>query len=145
MIQFHATTICAVRRGPDDIAIGGDGQVTMGESTIMKNGARKVRQIYKNKCQLMLDEMKKYFHPDVQYTIPTGGMFIWVTLPEHIDMQNFVQAALKQNVAVVPGNAFLDDDTKECHSFRMNFSTPTDEKIKQGVKILGDLTYSMNK
>ena len=48
MIQFHATTICAVRRGPDDIAIGGDGQVTMGESTIMKNGARKVRKIYKN-------------------------------------------------------------------------------------------------
>ena len=48
MIQFHATTICAVRRGPDDIAIGGDGQVPMGESTIMKNGARKVRKIYKN-------------------------------------------------------------------------------------------------
>ena len=29
MVEFHATTICAVRRGPDDIAIGGDGQVTM--------------------------------------------------------------------------------------------------------------------
>ena len=42
MIEFHATTICAVRRGPDDICIGGDGQVTMGEHTIMKNGAKKV-------------------------------------------------------------------------------------------------------
>ncbi len=48
MIEFHATTICAVRRGPDDVCIGGDGQVTMGESTIMKNGAKKVRKIYKN-------------------------------------------------------------------------------------------------
>lgn len=48
MIEFHATTICAVRRGPDDICIGGDGQVTMGQSTIMKNGAKKVRKIYKN-------------------------------------------------------------------------------------------------
>ena len=48
MIEFHATTICAVRRGPDDICIGGDGQVTMGESTIMKNGAKKVRKIFKN-------------------------------------------------------------------------------------------------
>ena len=46
MVQFHATTICAVRRGPDDIAIGGDGQVTMGETTIMKNGAKKVKKIY---------------------------------------------------------------------------------------------------
>ena len=48
MIEFHATTICAVRRGPDDVCIGGDGQVTMGESTIMKNGAKKVRKIFKN-------------------------------------------------------------------------------------------------
>lgn len=45
-MDFHATTICAVRRGPDDIAIGGDGQVTMGETAIMKNGAVKVKKIY---------------------------------------------------------------------------------------------------
>lgn len=45
-IKFHATTICAVRRGPDDVAIGGDGQVTMGETAIMKNGAKKVKKIY---------------------------------------------------------------------------------------------------
>ena len=48
MVQFHATTICAVRRGPDDICIGGDGQVTMGETAIMKNGAKKVKKIYKD-------------------------------------------------------------------------------------------------
>lgn len=48
MVQFHATTIVAVRRGPDDICIGGDGQVTMGETAIMKNGAKKVKKIYKN-------------------------------------------------------------------------------------------------
>jgi len=48
MVKFHATTICAVRRGPDDVCIGGDGQVTMGETAIMKNGAKKVRKIYKN-------------------------------------------------------------------------------------------------
>lgn len=46
-MEFHATTICAVRRGPDDVCIGGDGQVTMGETAIMKNGAKKVRKIYK--------------------------------------------------------------------------------------------------
>lgn len=47
MGQFHATTICAVKRG-DDVCIGGDGQVTMGETAIMKNGAKKVKKIYKN-------------------------------------------------------------------------------------------------
>ena len=48
MVEFHATTICAVRRGPDDIAIGGDGQVTMGQTAIMKNGAQKVKKLYNN-------------------------------------------------------------------------------------------------
>lgn len=48
MIEFHATTIVAVKRGPDDICIGGDGQVTMGQTAIMKATAKKVRKIYKN-------------------------------------------------------------------------------------------------
>ena len=45
-IEFHATTICAVRRPNGDICIGGDGQVTMGETTIIKNNAKKVKKIY---------------------------------------------------------------------------------------------------
>lgn len=48
MGQFHATTIVAVRRSEDDVCIGGDGQVTMGETSIMKQSAKKVRKIYKN-------------------------------------------------------------------------------------------------
>jgi len=47
MEQFHATTIVAVRRGPDDVCIGGDGQVTMGQNSVMKHKAKKVRKIYK--------------------------------------------------------------------------------------------------
>ena len=46
MINLHATTICAVRRNQTDVAIGGDGQVTMGETAIMKNGAIKVKKIF---------------------------------------------------------------------------------------------------
>lgn len=49
MVEFHATTICAVRRGPDDVCMAGDGQVTMGETAIMKMGAKKVSTIYKGK------------------------------------------------------------------------------------------------
>ena len=48
MKQFRATTIVAVRRGSDDVCIAGDGQVTMGETAIMKAGAKKVQKIYKD-------------------------------------------------------------------------------------------------
>ena len=49
MIKLHATTICCVRRSADDVAIGGDGQVTMGETAIMKNGSVKVKKIFRGK------------------------------------------------------------------------------------------------
>lgn len=49
MEKFHATTICAVRRSEDDICIGGDGQVTMGQSVVMKGTAKKIRKIYDGK------------------------------------------------------------------------------------------------
>lgn len=48
MEEFRATTIVLVRRSPDDVCIGGDGQVTMGEHYIMKSSAKKIRKIYKN-------------------------------------------------------------------------------------------------
>jgi ATP-dependent HslUV protease subunit HslV len=47
MEQFHGTTILCVRRG-NDVAIGGDGQVTLG-NIVMKGTARKVRKLYQNK------------------------------------------------------------------------------------------------
>ncbi len=46
--MFHATTIVAVRRSENDICIGGDGQVTMGQNAVMKRTAKKVRKIYKD-------------------------------------------------------------------------------------------------
>ncbi len=45
-MEFRGTTICAVRRSGEDVCIGGDGQITFGEHTIMKNGTKKVRKIY---------------------------------------------------------------------------------------------------
>ena len=54
-------------------------------------------------------------------------------------MPSFVKKAIEHKVAVVPGNAFYDDDNKHCQSFRMNFSMPSDEQIIKGVAILGAL------
>lgn len=50
-MKFMGTTICAVRRG-DQVAIAGDGQVTMGESTVFKSTAKKVRRIYNGQVVL---------------------------------------------------------------------------------------------
>jgi 2-aminoadipate transaminase len=104
---------------------------------------RGLRKLYKHKCDLMIGEMEKYFHPSVKYIKPTGGMFIWVTLPESMEVMSFINEALKRGVAVVPGSAFSIDDTATTHNIRLNFSTPSDQDIVKGIQILGKLTYEM--
>ena len=71
---------------------------------------------------------------------------VWLPnrLPDGADMPRFCQEAVKvHKVAVVPGNAFLTDEKEPCQAFRLNYSTPTDEEIVEGVKRLGALTRSM--
>lgn len=102
-----------------------------------------IQQIYKKKCGLMMGEIQKKFHPSVKITHPQGGLFILATLPQGVDMMAFCQEAVRRHVAVVPGNAFLADESQPCSSFRLNFSTPTDQQIMEGIFILGSLTYEM--
>lgn len=100
----------------------------------------RLRTIYRDKCALMVDGIEREFAPGVAHTSPEGGLFLWCTLPEGMDMMAFCQKAVANKVAVVPGVAFLTDESAPSRSFRMNFSTPSDEAIVEGVKRLGQLT-----
>ncbi len=103
-----------------------------------------LRGIYKRKCSLMLENMDKYFSEKVTYTRPEGGLFIWATLPEGSDMMGFCTKAVKDyKIAVVPGTAFMINESDNTNSFRLNFSTPPDEQIVKGIEILGGMTKDM--
>lgn len=103
-----------------------------------------IRKIYRHKCELMLSAMDENFSEKVTYTRPEGGLFIWATLPESADMNAFCKKAVAEyKVAVVPGNAFMINDTDKTSSFRLNYSTPTDEDIVKGCEILGKLTKEL--
>lgn len=99
-----------------------------------------LRVLYRKKRDLMLDSLAKYLHPAVTFTHPQGGLFIWCTLPDGGDMMAYAAEAIKRGVAVVPGTAFLADESASSQSFRVNFSTPSEEAIVKGCKILGDLS-----
>ncbi|BCI59997.1 PLP-dependent aminotransferase family protein [Solibaculum mannosilyticum] len=98
----------------------------------------KIRGIYRNKMGLMLDLMKQHLPGSVTWNEPEGGLFIWCTLPEGADMLGFCKEAVETyRVAVVPGTAFLTDESAPCSSFRLNFSTPTDQQLVEGMEKLG--------
>ena len=97
----------------------------------------RLQDIYRKKYTRMANALKANMPECVTYSQPQGGLFIWATIPDKYDMNAFCTEAVHQKVAVVPGNAFLSDENAVSHSFRLNFSTPTDEQIDRGTEILG--------
>lgn len=99
----------------------------------------KIREIYKHKLNLMCDCLDEYCKDFISYVKPQGGLFIWAKLPDDVDMTQYVNKLISKKVAVVPGTAFMIDDSKPCHYIRLNFSTPSDDDIIKGVKIMGEI------
>ena len=98
-----------------------------------------IRKIYRHKCNLMLECLEREMPECIKFTRPEGGLFIWGTLPERVDANAFIKAATARNVRIVPGATFNCDTEAPSQSFRLNYSTPSDEQIIAGVRVLGEL------
>lgn len=101
---------------------------------------RRICKIYKRKCDLMLDGLKKHCSTSCKILVPEGGMFIWVTLPEKVDINAVSDTAIKAGVGVVKSAAFTSDELHPGHAFRLNFSASEDEDIVKGIEIFGNIT-----
>src|SRR5690554_1675988 len=97
-----------------------------------------VRELYKRQCGYMLDAMEQHFPKTASWTKPEGGMFIWVTLPAHLDGSRLLERAIARNVAFVPGAPFYADHPKT-NTLRLSFVTVSEDRIRKGVQILGEL------
>lgn len=98
----------------------------------------KIKNVYKRRRDTMLNSIAKEFPEKIKYTIPDGGMFIWVELPVNIDANTIFKKALNKKVAFVPGDAFFaEDSVKNC--FRLNYATMSEERIEEGIRRLGEV------
>jgi 2-aminoadipate transaminase len=97
-----------------------------------------IRTLYGNQCQAMLAAMNQHFPAGVQWTRPEGGMFIWVTLPAHINAMELFDAAIVGKVAFVPGASFYAN-AAPTNTFRLSFVTVPPERIAVGIATLGRL------
>ena len=97
----------------------------------------KIRVLYKEKCEAMISCLEKNLPEGCSITHPQGGLFIWCKLPESIDANVFSKELIKNKVAVVPGSAFLTDESSQTSCIRLNYSMPTIEQIEKGTEILG--------
>lgn len=103
----------------------------------------KIRRLYKHKAELMLNALDKYMPSDVSFTRPQGGIFLWCSLPEGMKLSDFIARCSDKNVFVVPGTAFLPNESEPTRSFRLNYSMPTDDEIENGIKIIAQVIESL--
>ena len=96
-----------------------------------------IREVYGRKCKLMLECLEKELPAAVKFTRPEGGLFIWVTLPDGVDATAFLKACMAEKLMIVPGATFNCDVSEGSMSFRLNYSTPSDQQIMEGVARLG--------
>ncbi|MBE7031785.1 MAG: PLP-dependent aminotransferase family protein [Ruminococcaceae bacterium] len=101
----------------------------------------KLRAAYGKKCKLMMDCMDKYFPSEVEHTCPEGGLFLYCTMPDGYDSKELMKKALEKNVAFVPGTSCMIDDKATYSTFRMNYSTASEEDIEKGIKALGEVLH----
>jgi 2-aminoadipate transaminase len=98
-----------------------------------------IRKVYGERRDVMLAALKEYFPPEVTWTRPQGGLFLWVALPKGMDCQKLFQSALEEKVAFVPGGSFYARNgyTEEgCRHFRLNFSYGKPDQIREGIRRL---------
>ena len=102
-----------------------------------------IRAIYRRKCGLMMKGLDENLPKSFKFTRPEGGLFVWCTLPDGIDMTEFVARCLKNKLAIVAGTAFCPDENGTSNSVRFNYSTPSDEQLERGCVILGEVAREM--
>lgn len=89
------------------------------------------RAMYAERCKAMLDSLAEYM-PDCRWTVPEGGFYTWVTLPDGLDAKAMLPRAVRARVAYVAGTAFYYDGQGNDH-MRLSFCYPTPERIREGV------------
>jgi 2-aminoadipate transaminase len=98
---------------------------------------KRIRQVYRERRDVMLHALEQFFPPEVTWTHPKGGLFLWVTMPEGVDCQELFHVALAEDVAFVPGDCFYAGASEEGgRHMRLNFSYSKPEQIREGIRRL---------
>jgi len=104
----------------------------------------KTNAMYKEKRDAMVEAFHKFMPKGVKWTEPEGGLFLFVTLPEHIDAEDLFKIAIEENVAFVPGTVFYCNGQGK-NTLRINFSYMSKEMNIEGSRRLANAIKRMIK
>ena len=92
------------------------------------------RGVYRERKEALTSSLAEYL-PNLKHTDPTGGFYVWVTLPKHLDAKAMLPRAVKELVAYTPGTAFYSNGDGR-HNMRLSFCYPNPDTIRLGIRRL---------
>ncbi|MBN2223885.1 MAG: PLP-dependent aminotransferase family protein [Deltaproteobacteria bacterium] len=104
---------------------------------------KEIREVYGNHRNAMIRMIEEYFPPEVGFTRPEGGLFLWMTLPEGVSSMDLFECALEAGVVVVPGAAFYPGGNGGGNAVRLNFSGVDEDEIDVGMRVLAGAVRKM--
>lgn len=111
------------------------------------NHLKDTRAFYSKQCGFMLSALDNFMPENVSWTIPKGGMFVWLTISNCICAQSLLELSLSSNnitkVAFVPGSAFYSENPNS-NTLRLSFATVSEEKIILGIKHLAQIIINQS-
>nr|WP_245641786.1 PLP-dependent aminotransferase family protein [Nonomuraea candida] len=93
------------------------------------------RELYRERRDALLDALESLMPPEVTWTRPGGGFFVWATLPDGLDSKAILPRAVAERVAFVPGTGFFSDGSGARH-MRLSYCYPEPDRIREGVRRL---------
>ena len=98
-----------------------------------------LQSLYKMRCDVALAALSQYMPSDTKWTYPTGGFFIWLSLPENVFVQDVKPLAQQEGVLVSSGEGFFVNPADGEHNLRLAFSCAQPEDIEAGIRILAQV------
>jgi 2-aminoadipate transaminase len=101
----------------------------------------RLREVYRRRRDLMIAALERHMPPGTTWTIPQGGFFVWVTLPDGIDTKHMHPQVQEMGVEYLPGPACFAEDTG-ANQLRLSFSFVEDDLIESGIRVIGEVACS---
>lgn len=101
----------------------------------------RLRGVLKEKCDAITDALAAAFGTAAEFSVPAGGIFIWVTLPAPVDTTRLAELALAEGVALNEGAGWCADPEAGRHSMRLCFGHPSPQVIREGVARLAEICH----
>lgn len=105
---------------------------------LMVRQLKRVRRVFRSRRDAMAEALRRYFPRDSQWSVPEGGLSMWVTLPDDMDTRDLLALAQDRGVQFLPGAIFYFSGSKH-NCMRLSFATENEAVIDAGIRTLGEI------